>query len=86
VSTLLRSLTVLSVLELLSVAVLLANLVTVHDPAVTRILGPVHGALYLAVVAIAVFGRGLSGRTRVGAVLPVLSGPLTIANIRRESR
>jgi hypothetical protein len=48
------------------------------------VLGPVHGALYLAVAVTALFGRGLAARTRVGAVIPLLSGPLTVVNVRRE--
>ena len=66
--------------------VLLGNLATVHDPAVTRILGPLHGALYLTVAVTAMLGRGLAMRTRVGALVPVLSGPLTMVNVRREVR
>jgi len=85
-TTLLRILAVLSALELVSVLVLLLNLATVHTGAITRLLGPIHGALYLAVATVALMGRGLSTRTRVCAILPVLSGPLTIVNVRREAR
>jgi hypothetical protein len=85
-SPLLRALSALSALELISVLVLLGNLATVHDPAVTRILGPLHGALYLTVVVTAMLGRGLAMRTRIGALVPVLSGPLTMVNVRREVR
>lgn len=85
-SPLLRALSALSALELISVLVLLGNLATVHDPAVTRILGPLHGALYLTVAVTAMLGRGLAMRTRMGALVPVLSGPLTMVNVRREAR
>ncbi|MCV7256297.1 hypothetical protein HZU40_20000 [Mycolicibacterium fluoranthenivorans] len=85
-SPLLRALGALSALELISVLVLLGNLATVHDPAVTRILGPLHGALYLTVAVTAMLGRGLAMRTRIGALVPVLSGPLTMVNVRREVR
>lgn len=85
-SPLLRALSALSALELISVLVLLGNLATVHDPAVTRILGPLHGALYLTVAVTAMLGRGLAMRTRMGALVPVLSGPLTMVNVRREVR
>jgi hypothetical protein len=85
-SGLLRTLGVLSVLELVSVLVLLGNLATVHDPALARVLGPIHGALSLAVAGVAVFGRGLTKQTRIGALIPVLSGPLTMVNVRREAR
>jgi len=82
----LRALAVLSTLELVSVLALLANLATVHDDTVTSVLGPTHGALYLAVAVTALFARGLSTRTRLGALVPVLSGPLTMANVRKEAR
>jgi hypothetical protein len=85
VTGLLRTLGVLSLLELVSVVALLTNLVTVHDETVTRLLGPTHGALYLAVAGTALLGRGLRTRTRVGALLPLLSGPLTVWNLRREA-
>ncbi|MBR8744205.1 hypothetical protein [Nocardiopsis sp. MG754419] len=83
---LLRTLAVLSALELVSVLALLVNLLTVHDATLTRVLGPTHGALYLAVAVTALLGRGLGPRTRVGALLPVLSGPLTMLNVRKETR
>ena len=83
---LLRALGVLSVLELVSVVALVANLVTVHDPAITSALGPTHGALYLAVAVTALLGRGLGIKTRVFAVIPLLSGPLTMHRVRREAQ
>lgn len=83
---LLRILAALSVLETVSVLALLINLGTVHDATVARILGPIHGALYLAVAVTALLGRGLTTRTRVGALVPVLSGPLTMVNLRQEAR
>jgi hypothetical protein len=86
VSALLRTLGVLSVLELVSVLALLLNLVTVHDDTVTSLLGPTHGALYLAVATTALFGRGLAVPTRVWALVPLLSGPMTIVNVRREAK
>jgi hypothetical protein len=85
-SPLLRTLAALSVVELLSVLALVANLATVHNETLAGILGPAHGALYLAVAAIALLGRGLTARTRIGAVIPVLSGPLTMVNVRREAQ
>ncbi|WP_338886648.1 hypothetical protein [Rhodococcus sovatensis] len=82
---LLRTLGVLSALELISVVALAANLLTVHDEAVASALGPVHGALYLSVALAALLGRGLTSRTRVYAILPLLSGPLTMLRVRREA-
>ena len=82
---LLRALSVLSLLELASVVVLLVNLATAHNETVTSAVGPTHGALYLAVAVTALFGRGLTTRTRVFAVLPLLSGPLTLFQVRKEA-
>lgn len=82
---LLRALSVLSALELISVLALLLNLATVHDATLARVLGPTHGALYLAVALTALLAPGLRTRTRVCAALPVLSGPLTMHQVRREA-
>jgi hypothetical protein len=83
---LLRALEVLSVLELASIAVLLANLVTVHLPGLASALGPIHGTLYLAVAVTALLGRNLLLRTRLLALVPVLGGVFTLVNVRREAR
>lgn len=82
----LRALEVLSVLELLSIAVLLVNLATVHIDGVASVLGPVHGALFLAVAVTALFARDLLLRTRLMALIPVAGGMLTLVNVRREAR
>ena len=82
----LRALAVFSILELASIALLLLNLVTLHLRPVTAALGPTHGALFLAVVVTALFGRGLLARTRWMALIPVLGGLLTLVNVRRERR
>jgi hypothetical protein len=81
---LLRALEVLSVLELVSIAALFGNLVTVHAPGVASALGPVHGALYLSVAVTALLGRGLLLRTRLLALVPLVGGAFTLANVRRE--
>ncbi|GGH47543.1 hypothetical protein [Microbacterium album] len=81
---LLRALEVLSVLELVSIAALLLNLLTVHEPAVSSALGPIHGALYLAVAVTALLGRGLMLRTRLLALVPVLGGAFVLWLVRVE--
>lgn len=82
----LRVLEVLSILELASIGVLLVNLATVHVDGVASVLGPVHGALYLAVAVTALFARGLRARTRWMALIPVAGGILTLVNVRAERR
>ncbi|MEV0892703.1 hypothetical protein [Promicromonospora sp. MEB111] len=83
---LLRTLEVLSVLELVSIVLLLGNLATVHVDGVASALGPAHGALYLAVAVTALLGEGLLPRTRLLALVPVLGGVFTLVNVRREAR
>lgn len=83
---LLRILATLSVLELVSVLLLLGNLSTVHASAISHVMGPVHGAFYVSVAAVALLGRGLSPRTRLWALVPVASGPATMINVRAEAR
>lgn len=83
---LLRTLEVLSMLELASIVALVGNLLTFHLAAVTSALGPVHGALYLAVSVIALLGRNLLLRTRVLALVPLAGGLFTLINVRKESR
>ncbi len=80
------TLAVLSVLELLSLAVLLTNLATAHADGVTSVLGPVHGTTYLCVAVIALFTRGLRTRTRILIALPLLGGICALALAPRELR
>lgn len=82
----LRALNWLSVLELLTVAGLFVNLLTVHERHVTALLGPVHGTLYLSVAAVALMARGLLPRTRLMALVPAAGGVLTLVNVRSERR
>jgi hypothetical protein len=86
VRPLLRALEVLSILELVSIAVLLGNLLTVHIDGLASILGPIHGALFLAVAVTALFGRDLMLRTRLMALVPAIGGILTLVNVRAEAR
>lgn len=82
----LRALAALSILELVSIGVLLLNLATVHLRPVTQAMGPTHGAFYLAVVVTALLARDLLPRTRWMALIPVAGGVLTLFNVRREAR
>lgn len=81
---LLRALELLSILELLSVVLLLGNLLTAHHPTISSAIGPIHGALYLAVAVTALFGRDLLLRTRLLALVPVLGGVFTLWMVRIE--
>ncbi|MEU6038350.1 hypothetical protein ABZ801_23355 [Actinomadura sp. NPDC047616] len=68
--------------EAVSLAVLLANLVTVHTEAISSLVGPLHGTAYLAVIA----ATWLTPETAVpGArwrsVVPGIGGLLTLRRI-----
>lgn len=78
-------LVVLAVAELLTLAVLLVNLATVHIRPLTQTMGPIHGAVYLAVAMIAVFAPGLRVRDRVLGCLPVVGGILALRASRPEA-
>ncbi len=80
----LRALAIFSILELLSIGLLLVNVATVHLRAVTSVLGPTHGALFLAVIVTALCARDLLVRTRWMALLPVAGGILTLVNVQAE--
>ena len=72
-----------SVLEALSLAVLLANLATVHHPVVTSTAGPVHGFAYLATIAVA-FLLPLSTGTRLLTLVPGVGGLLALRRARQR--
>lgn len=80
----LRWLPRVAVLETASLAVLLANRYTVHLDAVTSLLGPVHGGLYLAVIA-AAFLAPIRTPGRLLAIVPVVGGLLAVAYARRRA-
>lgn len=78
-----RALRIAVAVETLSLAILLTNLATVHEPAVASLVGPVHGAAYLAVIAITVLipGSAATGARR-RAVVPVIGGLLALWRLR----
>ena len=69
---------VASVVEVLTLAVLLGNLFTAHDPAISAAMGPVHGLTYLTVVVCAMLVDGLPRRAKMLAWIPVVGGLLAI--------
>jgi hypothetical protein len=81
-----RVLAILAVLELGSLAVLLVNLFTVHLRPVTQTMGPVHGAIYLAVVVVMVFAPGFRVADRLLGCLPVVGGTIAVSRVLRGRR
>jgi hypothetical protein len=70
--------------ELISLAVLLANLATLHLDAVTSLGGPVHGCAYLVVVILALRHPGLPAGTRLLGLVPGVGGLLVLGSLRRR--
>jgi Domain of unknown function (DUF3817) len=79
----LRWMTVASLVETVSLIVLLTNLATVHVPQVASVTGPVHGFAYLATIATA-FLLPVDTRTRLLTLVPGIGGLLTLVRARRS--
>ncbi|MFC4562461.1 hypothetical protein ACFO4E_11410 [Nocardiopsis mangrovi] len=80
-----RALRAAAAVEAASLAALLANLLTVHAPAVSSVTGPTHGAAYLAVIA-TTLAVTAAPRARLYAVVPGIGGLLALSAIRARSR
>jgi hypothetical protein len=74
-----------AIVELVSLAVLLTNLATVHVPAVASLVGPIHGCAYLLVIG-AAWQLTRSARTTLLAVIPVIGGLLALRATSRSAR
>jgi hypothetical protein len=77
----LRWLTVASIAEAVTLVVLLVNRASVHLPAVTSAVGPLHGFVYLVTIATA-FLAPLATRTRLLALVPGVGGLLALRSAR----
>jgi hypothetical protein len=69
-----------TLVELFSLILLLANLVTVHWPSVAGLLGPVHGCAYLFVIG-STMRVTTDLRTRLTAVVPGVGGLLVLRRL-----
>ncbi len=75
--------------ETVTLAVLLVNIATVHAPAVTSVVGRVHGGLYVACAVACVVAhrwRGWSWPFVVVTLLPAVGPVLALEKVRREDR
>lgn len=72
--------------ELVTLAALLVNLLTVHTEVVTSLGGPVHGTAYLAVIALtwATTPVNTTRGTRPRSVVPGIGGLLVLHRLRRR--
>ncbi|MEU6387766.1 DUF3817 domain-containing protein [Streptomyces sp. NPDC046939] len=62
--------------ELGTLLLLLGNLVTVHHPAVSSVMGPAHGCAYLFVIGAVWRSRQADGAARTYALIPGIGGLL----------
>jgi len=67
--------------ELVTLLVLLANLATVHAPAVATLVGPLHGCAYLLVIG-STLAATRQGRPRLLALVPGVGGLLAERRMR----
>ncbi|MEV0200958.1 hypothetical protein [Nonomuraea sp. NPDC050691] len=82
----LRVLRVAAAVELLSLAVLLGNLFTVHAKTITTFGGPAHGMAYLVVVAAVSMAPSAAGSgARWRAFVPGAGGMLALRRLRVPS-
>jgi hypothetical protein len=72
-----------AVVELASLVVLLANLVTVHWEPVSSAVGPVHGCAYLFVTVLA-FRHSPDPWTRAAALVPAVGGLLVLRRLTTD--
>lgn len=72
-----RLLRAAALVELISLILLLANLVTVHWAPVASLLGPTHGCAYLFVIG-ATLRAAPGRRTRLTALVPGIGGLLVL--------
>lgn len=71
----------LGVAEMVTLALMLLNIVTVHEPAISSVLGPVHGLAYTGTVIAGVLAA--AGRHRIWALslLPGVGGWLAYRGV-----
>jgi hypothetical protein len=79
-----RLLRTAALVELISLALLLINLATVHWPAVASLLGPIHGCAYLFVIG-ATIRESPAIPTRLRAIVPGIGGLLVIQRLTKTA-
>ncbi|MCO1597460.1 hypothetical protein M8C17_20115 [Micromonospora sp. RHAY321] len=71
-----RVLQIVGTAELVTLVLMLMNVVTVHLPDVSRVLGPVHGLAYTATVITAILVMERRHRVWLLALIPGIGGLL----------
>ncbi|MGW7535361.1 hypothetical protein [Amycolatopsis sp. NPDC054798] len=71
-----RILEIIGTVELATLVLMLGNVATVHQPEVSRVLGPVHGLAYTVTLIAAVLVMGGKHRVWLLALIPGIGGLL----------
>jgi hypothetical protein len=79
----LRALRIIGVIETVTLALLLVNLVTVHWRPLTSVLGPVHGFAYVTSIIVAVLISQGTARVWSWSLIPGVGGLLAVRSARR---
>ncbi|MEV0123402.1 hypothetical protein AB0I16_18065 [Streptomyces sp. NPDC050703] len=80
-----RTLRAAAAVEAASLALLLLNLVTVHAPAASALLGPLHGTAYLVTVAATWMLQDVAPGARWLALVPGVGGLLVLRRVRTSA-
>jgi hypothetical protein len=75
------ALKIAAVVEPVSLLLLLLNLATVHVAGLAELVGPLHGAAYLVVIATTLLSEGATGRAKLAALVPGVGGLLAIRSM-----
>jgi hypothetical protein len=82
-----RTLRIATVIETVSLMVLLINLFTIHIKAIASLVGPLHGTAYLAVIVATLLAPATaSSGARWRAAIPGIGGLLALWQLRDGSR
>ncbi|MGV2919106.1 hypothetical protein [Streptomyces alfalfae] len=81
-----RTLRAAAAVEAASLALLLLNLATVHAPAASAALGPLHGTAYLVTIAATWTLRDVAPNARWLSLVPGVGGLLVLRRVRPGPR
>ncbi|GAB3812225.1 DUF3817 domain-containing protein [Kribbella italica] len=67
--------------EVVSLVILFTNVFTVHWPAVSSLIGPIHGCCYLLVVILTARTVQAATNTKLLALIPAIGGLLVLRRL-----
>lgn len=75
----------LAIAETITLVVLLVNIATSHNEAITSSVGPIHGIMYLAAIVVILMIPNIPNRLRLLAAVPAIGAPLASWLLRRHT-